>query len=283
MLSFAILLATGCDMGPSPDTVVDELRVLATLAETPEALPGETVALETLIVAPDGASYDVLSWSCTFTGEGCLEASGSTAWEGLSVAEGVTERWSTGSATVPQALGYLATEEPVPLVQIWTLACEPGLCPVIDAALAAPAAGSEGAARLQEWLTSPTEFLAELPFEGVSLGLRTLNVSTRGVDERATNPAVDCAVRQGFTSSPEAEGVVPYECELSGELGEVAAAWGYTTAGGWGGASVPLLPGDTAFAYDWFAPDEPTAVDAWVIVTDGAGGVGIFETGMEVR
>jgi len=282
-LTAPFFLLFACDMGPSADTVVDELRVLATLAEPPEALPGEAVALETLIVSPDGASYDVLMWTCTFTGEACLEASGSTAWDGMVLVEGATEQWQSSTVTVSSALGYVASAEPIPLVQHWALACEPGLCPVIDAAAADPAQGSDGATRLQELLSSPTDFLADLPMGGASLGLRTLSVSTRGVDERLQNPTVDCAVRQGFSSSTEVEGVVPYQCTVDGELSDVASAWGYATDGGWGGANVPLFAGDTEFDYDWFAPEESAEVDAWVIVTDGVGGVGIFETGMEVR
>ena len=57
-----LLLLTGvfgCAMGPSAETLVDELRVLAVLADKPEARPGETVALESLVVDPLDAGLPI--------------------------------------------------------------------------------------------------------------------------------------------------------------------------------------------------------------------------------
>ena len=87
------LLGAGCGMGPNAATVVDELRVLAIVADTPEARPGESVPLQHLVLDPQERGFDVLSWTCTFTGEACLEAGGAAVWDGLVVARGAAGPW----------------------------------------------------------------------------------------------------------------------------------------------------------------------------------------------
>ena len=92
-----LLLLTGvfgCAMGPSAETLVDELRVLAVLADKPEARPGETVALESLVVDPRRwvrrHGMDVHPGP-----DGCLEAAGFTgvSWDGLVTAAQPEDPW----------------------------------------------------------------------------------------------------------------------------------------------------------------------------------------------
>lgn len=274
----------GCASGPSAETLVSELRVLAVLADTPEARPGETVALESLVVDPLDRGYDALAWSCTFTGEVCLEAGGFTgvAWDGLVSAESPPEPWLASSYTVAPQLSEFVGPEPVPLVQHWTLACEPGLCPVIDDALSAPEPGSAAATALQEQLSDPFSVLETLPMQGVSLALRSISVSTRDDDARVTNPTVDCRPRDGefgdlLTVEPGAR--LPMWCAVEGAYDGDAAIWGYTTGGGWEGEAQELDNGDTDKEYVFIAPEEvpDDAVSLWVVISDGFGGVGIWE------
>lgn len=281
--------AFGCAMGPSAETLVDELRVLAVLADKPESRPGETVALESLVVDPLDAGYDVMAWSCTFTGEACLESAGFTgaAWDGLVVAEGPDDPWLDSSYTVAPQLSDFVGPDPVPLVQHWTLACEPGLCPALDAALAAPEPGSAAAADLAEQLSDPFGMLETLPMQGVSLGLRGLSVSTRSDAERVQNPTVECRPKDGEVGDPlsvEAGGRLPMWCAVSGTYDGDAAIWGYTTAGGWEGEAQELDAGDTDKEYVWIAPDEAPAapVEIWVLNSDGFGGVAMWSGAVTV-
>ena len=281
----SLLLA--CGTGPSEETLVDELRVLATITDPPEAQAGETVSTSTLVVDPAEAGYDVLSWPCTFTGEGCAEAELSElsgeVWSGLALEEGLSGTSTLGgSTTLSPGLADFLTEDPVPLVQLWTLACEPGLCPALELAADAPEAGSEAAAELQAALSDPPASLEALPMEGVSLGVRWVLASTRDPGARLENPTVSCEVLSQDTEEPVvAPGeALDFTCFLEGRFTGFAGAWGYTTAGGWEGATYLLDPGVTLIDYAWFAPEEVPAdpvVPLWVVVVDGEGGVGLWE------
>jgi hypothetical protein len=268
------LILLGCAMGPNEETLVDELRVLAVQADAPEVGPGETVGARGLVVDPLGAGYDALYWTCTPTGpEGCLEGSGEALWDGLAVVEDPGDPWLSAGVTASEALGAFASEEPQPLILQWVLACEPGLCAPIEAALRAPAAGSSEGEQLRAWLADPFEAAASLPLEGVSLALQPLNVSTRPLEERATHPSVACGPEDITVS---VGGSQEFECAVEGGSDETAL-WGYATAGGWEAPEV-ALGGEASVAYTFFAPEEaPEDFGLWVIAADGEGGVGIWE------
>ena len=110
----APVLFIACVMGPQESTLVDDLQVVAVLAEPPEAGPGESIALETVIADPTEEGYDLWQWTCL--GESC-----SNVEDTLFI-----------PPTVP------ASEEPIPVFH-WTLACRPGLCEDIEPTLDAPA------------------------------------------------------------------------------------------------------------------------------------------------
>jgi len=260
------LFTVGCTMGPSAETLIDELRVVAILAEPPEASPGEVVALTTVTADPESAGYDTLSWTCTFTGEDCLEASGfeGGAWDGAAVFSDPDGPTDTVYAVPPQFSEFV-TDEPVPLVQVWSLSCLPGLCPQIDAV-----GSASDTDQIREWLSSPTAFMEDLPMEGVSLGFRTLSLSTRAAEERAQNPVVSCAPDDGGTEF-EAEAEVAWTCTAPG----ASDVWGYATGGGWEGASRSVDESGEA-TYTWFAPEEAGTVTLWMVALDGAGGVGLW-------
>ncbi len=255
----ALLLACA---GPSEDTLVDELRVLSITPEVPEAAPGQQVRQDTLVVDPF-EDHRLLQWTCTSLAPGsCLEAE-SEDWEGLSVDE------PRGSFTVSAALASVATDEPLPLVRRWALACEEGLCPVFDEL----DAGLTEALRRD--LQAPTELLRDLPFEGVSLAVRGMYVSSR--EDPATQPTLTCA----GPWEVEPAGTAEFSCAVEGRLAEGAALWGYTSAGGWVGASVPLRSAEVG--YSLVAPEEAGPVQLWVIVEDGASGSAVWSGSIRVR
>jgi len=57
------LAAAGCAEPPGEPSLVDRLRILAVVAEPPEVAPGESVALDALVVAPPGVAAPELTWS----------------------------------------------------------------------------------------------------------------------------------------------------------------------------------------------------------------------------
>lgn len=273
-----LVLLMGCTMGPSVETLVDELRVLAVVADPPEAGPAETIALRTVTVDPDNAGYDTLSWTCTFTGSDCAEALGEAAWSGISLVEQPTGPVESTYFVEPFTAVFL-TEEPIPLVQSWTLSCQTGLCPPIEAVRDPDSADTE---TLRTWLSDPFTLLETLPLEGVSLGLRSLWLSTRTPEQRNQNPTVNCASEDKETTV----GVLGerlYTCDVAGNFTSSSAVWGYTTAGGWEGSQIELDDGQDSIEYRWFAPEEPGEATLWIMVLDGMGGVGLWEESLTVQ
>lgn len=267
----------GCTMGPSAETLVDELRVLAVVSEPPEAGPGERMSLSAMTVDPLEDGYDTLSWTCTFTGESCAESLTGSPWSGLTLTPS-PEGMVTTEYVVSPVLGDVLTEEPLPLVQSWTLSCAPGRCPAIDALLNPQDADNN---QLQEWLTDPIAMMEALPIEGTSLALRSLRLSLRAPDERAQNPTISCSA-ESDTDSLEVGEERLFTCTLGGEISRLSAVWGYATAGGWEGSRIELDEGQASVEYRWFAPEDPGEVTIWVVLIDGAGGVGMWEQVLQV-
>ena len=291
----AWLLWSGCVMGPSVETVVDELRVVVFRPLDPELAPGETTALEGVIADPDGDGYDWIVWTCTALGDGCLEAAAEdTAWTGLTVDAVHEDAPASGifgsSVTVDPALFALASETPLPLVGAYALVCAEGLCPVIDQALSAPAPGTPEAEALRTALSDPFALLETLPLEGVSLASWRVDVSVRAQEERRTHPVLgDCLFASPATEprTVPPEGRLEATCAVEGPFDADAALWGYATAGGWEGQALQVAPGTTeADPYIWIAPtedDAPEALGLWLVLTDGLGGLDWKAVEVEVR
>ncbi len=284
-----LLAALGC-AGPSDETIVDELRVLAVLADPPEARPGETVLLESLVVDPEGRGYDVMAWSCTRTGEDCAEGAGfgGEAWSGLVAASRPDEAWLPSTYFVPDELGSFVTAEPAPLVQHWTLACEPGICDALDLALDDPDPASAEADALRVTLSDPLAALESLPMVGVSLALRVISVSSRADSARVQNPTVVCRSESGDVDGAlevAAGEQLDLLCAVDGRFDGDGALWGYGTAGRFVGSSQEVDDGDTDKRYSWVAPKQALAdpVQIWIVLSDGFGGVGIWEGTVQVQ
>ena len=69
-----IFLILSCSMS-APSTLVDELRVMAVQTEPAEISPADQNAkIRFLIADPLQEGAEVIYWTCTNFGEGCLEA-----------------------------------------------------------------------------------------------------------------------------------------------------------------------------------------------------------------
>lgn len=281
----AWLLWTGCTMGPSVETVVDELRVVVFRPLDPEVAPGETTELEGIIADPDGEGYDWILWTCTSLGEGCLEAeTEDEAWTGLTVdafhEDAPASGRFGGELTVDPALFALASETPIPLVGAHALVCKEGRCPVIDQALEAPAPGTPQADDLRAALADPVALLEDLPLNGVSLTSWRVDVSTRPPEDRRVHPVLgDCQYASPSTEprTVPVDGRLEATCAVEGPFDADAALWGYATAGGWEGQALQVAPGATeADPYVWIAPAaeaEAENLGLWLVLTDGLGGL----------
>ncbi len=272
-----MILFLACASGPAPETLIDELRTVAVLADPPEATAGEAVALEAVVVDPLDEGFEFLSWTCTFTGEDCLEALSEESWSGLVLEDAPESGTISTDYTVSKALSSALSEEPLPLVSHWTLACIPGACPIFDTVR------DDDTDALRDDLAEPTTWLAELPFEGVSLSLRTISLSTRSEAERLVNPTVTCTPQTGEMSVAAGEPLM-FDCDVTGDFDLEGGLWGYTTAGGWGLDFTPLTAEETTQEYKWFAPDDGGVdVPIWVVIIDGRGGVGLWSGSVAVE
>jgi hypothetical protein len=256
-----VLLLTACG-GANDETLLDELRVLSMLPQAPEIAPGETTTMDVRIVDPDAGGYRALVWTCTQLGEDCLEDE-----EGRTPALATVE---DGRAAVPvtasMALAAVASDSPLPLVSVWALACADDACPLLDEV-------ERGDTIDADVWADPTDWMSELPIEGTSLALSSVQVSTRAADTRHVNPTI--------TVSPEAPSVTPggsveVEVAITGELGSEARVWGYTTAGGF------ERPSDRPNArlearLDWIAPATAGSASGFLLLVDDEGGGVLWE------
>ena len=259
-------LLAACMPGPSAETLVDELRVIAAVAEPPEVAPGEASAFEVVVADPLGGGAQVAAWMCTPVGvDVCAEADQPLA-ERLAV--GTLQDGSfDGTLVVSQAAAPFVTDEPVP-VPVWILACAPGRCPELDALVAAAEAGDASDA-VETILATPTTWIADLPIDGVSLAAKELWVSTRPEGDRNHNPVL--TVDGPLTSPAGAE--VTLEVTVD-DADDVAQVVGLSTGGGFGLPAFDVLAGQAVMR--WFAPEEPGEVRLYTVATDGRGGTAVW-------
>lgn len=268
LLSCAAALGLVACGGPNEETLLDELRVLAMVPAAPELGPAEQTTVFTRVVDPTQAGFRSLVWSCTSLGEGCLEDQ-----EGRSLALGKSAAGLIQTEiTVSPALAAVATEEPLPLVAVWALACEDGLCPLIEAVEA-------GESVDPDLLASPLDWLDTLPMEGVSLAFTTLSVSSRPADERHPAPTLSATLASEVVAPGE---TLSLDALAQGTLGAEAKIWGYAEDGGFAGTDE--RPDETGAAIlDWVAPEEPGEVALYLVLVDGLGGSALWEGTVRVE
>lgn len=266
---WTLLAACG---GPSDETRVEELRVMAAVMTPPEAAPGAEVGVEVHLLDPVGDGAEVLLWTCLDLGDGCLEAQAPGLGTTVAAPEAGVVRTTR---TAPAELAAFLDAETVLPVPLWALACAPGVCPVIDAARAAPDPGSAEADALATQLADPTAWLAELPMQGVSLGFGTIGVSLRA--EPVTNPRL-VMVHEAL-EPVDAGGSFDLSVLVEAE-GEVTV-WGYATGGGFGAPADEVQDGMATLTY--FAPEDPSEVEVLLVAVGADGGSAVWRGPLTIR
>lgn len=259
-----LLLLSACGMGPSDETLLDELRVIAAVVEPPEISPGESVGITATVVDPMDAGMALVMWSCTPTAGGCAEDRLPLA-DRLAVPD-VTD--NTASATFRTPIVPLP-EDTIASGIVWLLACEPGLCDVIDAARSALETDGD----FPDALRDPVALLQSLPLTGVSLATRSVGLSDRPAEERNTNPVISVTAPLPLTVSAEEELEFPIDIADNTVTDDLVAV-GLTTGGGFGAPLFDVLEGRADLTY--FAPDSMGLVDLYVVVEDGEGGSAVW-------
>jgi hypothetical protein len=252
-------------MGPSDETLLDELRVIAAVAEPPEISPGESVDITATVVDPLEAGMEMVIWACTPTVGGCAEDR-LPLDERLAV-PAITD--STATATLRTPIVPLPEDTVISGI-VWLMACEPGLCDVIEDARTALANDGD----FPDALRDPVSLLQGLPLTGVSLATRSVGLSNRPVEERNANPVITVTAPLPDTITAEEE--LEFPLDISDDtVTDVLVAVGLTTGGGFGAPLFDVLEGRADLTY--FAPDSSGVVDLYVIAEDGDGGSAIWK------
>jgi hypothetical protein len=259
----AFLLMLACVAGPGVETLIDDLRVVAIVAEPPEVAPGATSTLTATVADPTEEGVELLMWTCTDLGEGCVE--GESAEPGTWPASPeVTDGLASVSATVSPFLSAIVDDtEALPLVTVWALACAPGICPTADELSA-------------EQLADPSDLMATLPLEGVALSVASLWTSMR--TEPHQNPLLAPDFDSTLTVAPGEEVDLDFLVTRLGDETAELSLYGYASAGGFALPTSPVI--DTSPATrTYFAPEDAVSgdvIDLWVVLVDDLGGAAVW-------
>jgi len=277
----SLVLLTACG-GPVEQTLVDELRVLAAVPDTPEVAPGETLGVRLTVLDPADAGFESLAWLCTPTGppgSPCLEATRSR-----------TEGWTTSidqdgrgeGLLVPAALAGALSDDDVPQVQttLWVLSCTPGTCPLVQQGAPGAFAVEPGWDDLVEHLSDPAALARELPLQGVALTRRSVVVSLRPPDARNQHPVL--------TDLPVEPPVAPVDGEATFSVtvddAQPTALFAYTTVGGFAAVETTVDEGQAELT--WFpgeSSEDGQDAELILVASDGLGGESVWRGLGEVR
>ncbi len=266
---FWIAMTVACGE-TSPDTLVDELRVIASVATPPEVNPQTPFTFESYLSNPEEDEVETLTWVCTNLGDGCLEAQG----RGTNVHQWTTTdaaaQWERELAVSTTIAPLLIEAGSLTVTQVWTLACTTGTCPIIS-----EMGDSDGQADLPEVvqtkLANPTEWLSDLPLEGVSIAYQLITTSL--TDEPHENPTI---VPAGDPPTEIEKGeTFTLTFDVDGDFTEQAQLYSYISAGGFMNLNTFVSAGDSV-TVEGTSPESGESVQIWMVITDGYGGIGVW-------
>ena len=328
---FLLLAACG---GRNDETTLNELRVVAMIAEPPEVGPGQSTTLTSVIVDPTATGVETLTWTCTDLGAGCLEPSLGLPWyvAGTPDLDGVvsatfavpslggpppgafdtgagdtgagdtgagdtgagdtgagdtgagdtgagdtgagdtgagdTGAGDTGAGDTgagDTGAGDTASlPAAAPLVGAYTLACAPGVCPVI-------AKARDGTLEVAD-IADTTALLKGLPLTGTSLATRRIWLGS-GVNAHQ-NPVVT------LTEAPVVGSEIALRFTVTGTFGEEPSAYGYAEGGAFDAARYRIAD-DGTVTLTWLPPEEGGLGNVYVVFNDGLGGTALWRRTLE--
>jgi len=238
------LLIIGCSGGFNVETLIEELRIVATVVDPPEANPGEMVNVTLHIADPSASSPQVASWTCGGFSDTCLETDPNRA--DIATQQGQA---FTAQVLIPMEAEGLLQDFNEVVTSVWSLACEEDVCPLITNI-------ANGTVTNQQ-LSEPATSLQELPMTGVSLARRSLWISNRTSDRR-TNPTITPNFEVPINASPGESIPLTFTTSGTTDIG-----YGYATAGGFETTDEPIIDGQLSMT--WIAPDIQASATLWVV------------------
>ncbi|MEQ1502437.1 MAG: hypothetical protein ABMB14_09405 [Myxococcota bacterium] len=282
----------GCDgIRPTPNTILG-LQVVAIQNEPAEPAPLEGLRLTSWVADGIGAGADVLVWVCTPVDGRCAEVfpPGSTGlplslWTrtGRAAPTFTTDTpWAWFAGLADQNLDL--PEEYRGKLLVWTLACVPGVCDVIDRVAADPVSGSEAWMEVTAMLGDPTTWIGDLPDGQVSLAAKLVPVylgdDPGGTDYVDYGYGTPTTVRDGQNHNPtltplvhDASDRVTFLDFVDPDGDPLTTARSFVTAGG-----VTWQASDTDLTVQWQEPLRARTGDLFVVAEDGRGGTAVWST-----
>ena len=276
VIAWLLLISFGCGE-TSPETLVDELRAIASVASPPEVRPMDPFEYTTYVFNPSEKPVDVWTWSCTNLGDGCLEAAGGSESVVRTTVDGLAPKVTRTLSVTPALAGILPETGPLTATQIWTLLCEKDACPELEN-VDSQGANDEWPQETLALLEDPLAWMPDLPTTGTGLAYQLITTSLE--DEPHKNPSI-----QSSPNNPETlkKGeAFTLEFRVSGTFTDDARLYNYISAGGFEMTDTFVNVDDCTFL-NGVAPEDQDAVTIWVVLLDGFGGADVWTKEMEVR
>ena len=288
------LLALACGGGQRHPSEVTDARILSIVAEPPEAQPGETVDISVLVANPLERELEVLIWTCGMYEGECAESmrpftdwaivaspiGSSLRHDGVDVIAAYAAEQARVTRSVPSEVSELLDYvDPIPVL-LYALACEPGLCPLIEEVKDALEDNNAGS-RLEKKLADPTLWMHQLPMDGVSLAIQQFMVSNAD-ETRNHNPIFDPRFVQGRESvlRVPAGGELEVAFFVDDPDAEKVYGYGYTTIGSFEKRRV--TEEDNAIRNYLLAPSQGGEGRVYMVFEDRDGGAAIWTRPIEI-
>ncbi|MCK6502944.1 hypothetical protein L6R53_06030 [Myxococcota bacterium] len=279
-----LLAAQGCGGGLYEPTRVEGVRVVALVAEPPEARPRQYVRATIWVGKPDDRDLDVMLWTCTYLEDGsCAEAQFATEVEQwVTLGTDVDGQMETERQIPQEAEDWLDSEDEVVQVQLFAFACPKDECAIIGEVEAAmDEVGIDPG--MAEKLADPTSWLARLPMDEVSLLTRGFAVSLREPGRVNRNPVAEARFAEAL--DPELVvapgGVVDLAFHVQDPNGETVYAYPLTTHGRFEERKVKVE--DQQVRLYLQAPAEEGEGRVWVIFDDRDGGLAVYSQPLRIQ
>ncbi len=276
VISWILIIVLGCGE-TSPETLVDELRAIASIASPPEVQPMEQFDYTTYISNPGEEPVNVWTWTCTNLGEGCLEAAGGSESVVRTTVEGVAPVLTRTLSITPALAGILPETGALTATQVWTMLCEEGACPQLSD-VDTKGANDEWPQATLDLLSDPLSWMSDLPTTGTGLAYQLITTSLDA--ERHENPSIQASPNNPDTL--EKGEAFTLEFRVSGTFTDDARLYNYISAGGFEMTDTFVNVDDCTFL-NGVAPEDENVVTVWVVLLDGFGGADVWTEEMEVR
>ena|GEM_PF-1748141 len=282
-----LLLNVAC-FSFDPRTRLEELQIVAVQSNPAEISPSAgMVDINVLIADPKNKGAEVLLWSCTDFGEGCLEADFfAESTEGWVQSFVYDQPLHTVSFFIPPVLAPIVQQLPEELIpftgsSLWILACEPGVCDVFRDA--------EDGTLSYDFLSDPRDVVATLEMGTYALAKKNLLISERPLESRVQNPEITATfAEEELVVAPNTEKELVFSYALNSSPDSDPFLYGYSAAGyfvegpprGYDGEEIPQ---EGEWSLTWQGLEQAEEGNMYVVLENGEGGIGVWLGGAKVE